>query len=217
MPRKRPEQRRNRAHTRNFRTRGKSAVAVDYSNVESVSRSISRSGVKPARLKSSTPKPKRIPRKKKVLGKSGRSVAKSKRKKMKLGDTPLIKSIDFSTQKKSKIRMMSIKNSKVSSRKKVKKNPKELIKSEVIILNKSEHKFATKPARTTAKSRSKTSGKKTPRPKKSTVFDLKKKRKRSQKPTLKKRTGVSKYLKSRTDRPTPRRMRTPSSTKRKIK
>lgn len=217
MPRKRQDNRKEKVRVRNFRTRGKSSNRVEYSNVESVSRSVSRSTVNPSRLKSSTLKSKRPLRKKKVPGKPERSAAKSKRKKMKLGDTPLIKSIDFSTQRKPKARMMSIKQSKVSSRKKVKKNTKELAKSEVIILNKSENKFATKSGKAKPKLRSRTPGQKGPKIKKSTVFELKKKRKRSAKSTLKKRAGVSKYLKTKRDKSNSRRMRTPSSTKRKIK
>jgi hypothetical protein len=197
---------------RNYRTRGKSSTPVDYSNVESVSRSITRSEIK-GRLKSSNVKSKR-PRKKK----KGVSVSKTKtkRKKMKLADTPIVKSIEFSTQKKNKSRMISIKNSKVTSKRRVKKNQKNLIKSEIFILNKSE-KFASKPIRTTIKSRSRTPGRKVQKPKKSTLFELKKKRKRSQKLNTKKRVGISKYLKNKIDKSNPRRLRTPSRTKRKVK
>lgn len=65
MIRKKQESKKDRVKNKNFKTRNKSNIRMDYSNVESVSRSISRSGVKPNRMKSSTFKYKKPVRKRK--------------------------------------------------------------------------------------------------------------------------------------------------------
>ena len=59
MIRRKQDARKKRPDPREYRTRGKSPRKMDYSNVESVSRSVSRSGVKTSRLKSSNVKPKK--------------------------------------------------------------------------------------------------------------------------------------------------------------
>ena len=53
MIRKKQESKKDKNKGKNYRTRDKSHKRMDYSNVESVSRSISRSGVKVGRMKSS--------------------------------------------------------------------------------------------------------------------------------------------------------------------
>ena len=150
-----------------------------------------------------------------------KSVGKIKQKKMKLTENPpYIKALNFSTQKKQKSRMVSIKNSKVNSRRRVaKKNTKDLVKSEIIILNKSENKFSTKRERTPAKSRSRTPGRRVVKTKKSILFESKKKRNKSRGVSVKKKLANSKYLKNKgnRDKLTSRKMRTPSKVKRKLK
>ena len=138
---------------------------------------------------------------------------------MKLTENPpLIKTVDFSTQKKTRSKMVSVKGSKVSSRRKVtKRNQKDLVKSEIIMLNKSENKFLTKKDRNQKKSRSKTPGRKLNKRKKSLLFTLKKKKRKSRGVSVKKKPAVSKYLKNKKtrDKSNNRRMRTPPKTRKK--
>jgi hypothetical protein len=101
----------------------------------------------------------------------------------------------------------------------VKKNKQDLVKSEIINLNKSENKFASKRGVNKGKSRSRTPGRKTVKTKKSLLFESKKKKRKSRGRSVKKKPTTSKYLKNKAlrDKSQPRRMKTPLKTKKKAK